>query len=73
MSTLVAVICGACNGSGDGPDGFCGWCLAQGHEYVNRAFDGGVPVGYKEWIPRTLPDGPCPTLLSHARTDARPQ
>ena len=63
MSTVL-VICRDCQGEGVLPDGrVCGDCMGNRHVAVNRAFDGGVPVGYKEWIPRTLP------TLAHPRTD----
>lgn len=57
MSQTVTIVCRECHGSGNGPDGFCGWCLAQGHECVDRV-NGGVPEGCTEWIPATLPPAP---------------
>lgn len=70
----VAVVCRACKGTGDGEDGYCGWCQAQGHEHINRAPDGSVPALHDtgepvvEWIPPMLPDAaPNPLTLTYQR------
>ena len=66
--TTVLIVCRECKGE-ELPDGrICGWCMGQKHEAVDRAFDGGLPVGTKEWIPRTLPNLP----LAHPRMNATP-
>lgn len=70
MSRTVAIVCRECAGSGDRDGVACGWCLGQGHEYVDRAFDGGPPVGTREWIPNTL--GPTPLNPLQLATDAAP-
>ena len=63
--TTVAVVCRACQGSTNGPDGYCGWCQAQGHERINRSADGSVPALHDsgepvvEWIPPSLPETPA--------------
>jgi len=64
--TTVLVVCRDCAGTGDGPDGYCGFCMAQGHLNVDRTAEGGVPEGEREWIAPTLPDAPPnPLVLFH--------
>ena len=70
----VAVLCRVCRGSGNGEDGYCGWCKAQGHESINRNADGSTPTTHDtgepvvEWIPATLPETPATVwTLAHGR------
>jgi DnaJ-class molecular chaperone len=66
MSATVLVVCRDCAGSGDGPDGYCGWCKAQGHILIDRTIEGDIPEGYVEWIRPLLPPTPeNPLVLSH--------
>lgn len=63
MSRLIAVVCQDCDGIGDHEGVVCGWCQGQGHEYVDRAADGGVPPGRREWFPPLLPETPVNPLV----------
>lgn len=69
MSLTVAVLCRECLGSTNGPDGFCGWCQAQGHESINRLPDGSVPLMHDDgrpvvlWLPVELPETPNNPLV----------
>ena len=60
MNDTVLVVCRVCDGSRNAPDSLlvCDWCLGQGHECIDRAPGGGVPEGFREWIPHTLPTVP---------------
>jgi DnaJ-class molecular chaperone len=74
MSQTVAVVCADCAGTGDGPDGFCGFCLSQGHISIDRNADGSVPALHAdgrpvvEWIAPALPETPInPWVSSNPR------
>ena len=68
--TTVLVVCVDCAGTGIGTEGYtqCVYCLGQMHIAVDRAKDGGVPDGYREW--RTSELGPTPINPLTLRTDA---
>ncbi len=58
MSALVLVYCPDCT-DGTASDGHgCVMCSAMGHIAVDRTADGGVPEGYREWLPAMLPPLP---------------
>ncbi len=53
----VLVTCRGCDGEGETADHrVCGDCMGQRHIAIDRGFDGGIPVGFKEWLPNTLPE-----------------
>lgn len=57
LVSTVLVVCRDCKGEGVLPDGrVCGDCMGNRHLAVDRAFDGGIPVGFKEWLPPVLPN-----------------
>lgn len=59
MSQCVMVTCPSCAGTGYGKHTpVCDVCLGQLHISVDRAPDGGIPDGYREW--RTSDLGPVP-------------
>ena len=47
----VLIVCRECAGTGDAPDSYlqCEYCLGQCHINVDRATDGGIPEGEREW------------------------
>lgn len=72
--TTVAVVCPDCDGSTNGPHGFCAFCMAQGHIRIDRAPDGSVPTHdesgrpLREWVPLSLPEvAPNPLTLTYQR------
>jgi DnaJ-class molecular chaperone len=54
--SIVLVHCPVCAGTGYGKGTLiCGECLGQMHIAVDRATDGGVPDGYRQWRDAELP------------------
>lgn len=69
MSQCVLVSCRACGGTGYGREiPVCDVCLGQMHVAVDRANDGGVPDGEREWRSSDL--GPVPDNPLIRRSDA---
>ncbi len=66
--TIVLVHCPSCGGTGYGKGVLtCGECMGQMHIAVDRANDGGVPDGYREWRDAELPPlVPNPLRLTYA-------
>lgn len=68
--TTVAIVCPDCDGTTNGPEGFCAFCMAQGHVRIDRTSEGAVPTHdsegrpVREWVPLTLPETPANPLVT---------